>query len=179
MAILVAVVVLVGVLCLLNLLLTLGVIRRLRELAERADSSSDAPALLVGQQVPEFTATTTAGEPVSHRSFSDDTLVAFLMPNCGPCREQLPELVKLAGGWAGGRDRVLAVIVGEPGAAATYVETLAPVARIVVEDSQQSSIVTAFAVSGFPLFGVVDGTGRVLSSALAATDVQLMDATSA
>ena len=181
MAVIVAVVVLVGALCVLNLLLTLGVIRRLREhtdlIAESTSPPPGMPTLPVGRQVADYTATTTDGEPVSRDDLSGDTLVAFLTPTCKPCQEQMPELAKVAQVWAGGRDHVLVVIIGDSGEAAKYVKTLAPVARVVVEESLDSPITTAFEVAAFPLFGLVDGIGKVLRSTLTPTGLQMMDAT--
>lgn len=180
MAVLAALVVLVGMLCLLNLVLSFGVIRRLREHTELlAERDSPVPGLPVGSQAADFTATTTDGETVSRDLLSDDTLVAFLTPNCGPCREQLPELAKVAANWPGGRDRTLAVVAGDPVAAAAYVELLSPVARVVVEESLDSSAIRAFEVAGYPLFGLVDRDGTILRSTMAAADLQIVDATTA
>ena len=60
---LVAAVVLLGVLCVVNLLFTLGILRRLR--AQATWTPTPVVALSPGSTVGEFSARTTTGEPVS------------------------------------------------------------------------------------------------------------------
>ncbi|MBB5785355.1 TlpA family protein disulfide reductase [Nonomuraea jabiensis] len=165
---LVAIVALVSVLTVLNLLLTFGVIRRLREhtelLAGRATPIvGEPPSLPVGRQVGDFAATTTDGEPVARALLAGDTLVAFLTPGCEPCEESLPHLVEAAKKWPGGRRNTLVVVIGRRDRAADHVERLAPVARVVVE-APDGPIATGFGVTAYPLFGVVDSSGQVLRS---------------
>ncbi|GIH78031.1 TlpA disulfide reductase family protein [Planobispora longispora] len=172
-------VVLVGALALLNLLLTFGVIRRLREhtelLAGRAPASSpEPPSLPVGLRVSAFRGATTGGEPLTHESWSGDTLVAFISPDCSPCQERMPSLIETARLWPGGRQATMAVVIAEPDAAAEYAELLSPVARVAVEPPG-GPIAAAFGVAAFPLFGVVDRSGRVLRSALEPSTLLLQE----
>jgi hypothetical protein len=138
-------VVLIGALCLLNLVLTLGVIRRLRE-------GRDGPA--PNAVVTAFTATTVDGEAVAPDLLAGYTTVVFLAPECATCREQVPELVR----WARGRDRarVLAVIDGNVSDTADLVARLAPVARVVVERAG-TPVANAFGVTAYPASCLVDG----------------------
>src|SRR6185369_4424117 len=85
-----AIAVLTG-LVLLNLLLTFGVIRRLREHSEQLAASAPPRTLPVGAAVPEFTATTEQGRVVSTATLrSHGALVAFMASDCTACTEQLP-----------------------------------------------------------------------------------------
>ncbi|MFG2000327.1 TlpA family protein disulfide reductase [Spirillospora sp. NPDC048911] len=128
MAYLTAAVVLVGVLCVLNLTLTLAVIRRLREQGHgHAVSATPPVALKPGSRPAAFTATTTAGEQVSAADLTG--LVGFFSAGCEPCHAMLPHFAERAG--AMGRADVLAVIGGNDEELAA---ALAPVARVVVED---------------------------------------------
>lgn len=70
---LVAAVIIVAALCLLNLLLTFGVIRRLRREEGCTPALEETLILPVGAKVPEFTAVTTAGDPVSRTNLSGRT----------------------------------------------------------------------------------------------------------
>ncbi|MFI0452098.1 TlpA disulfide reductase family protein [Actinomadura sp. 6N118] len=129
MAYLTAAVVLVGVLCVLNLTLTLAVIRRLREQGEGRSLSPSLPvALKPGSRPAAFTATTTAGEQVSAASLTG--LVGFFSAGCEPCHALLPHFAERAEKM--GRDNVLAVIGGDGDE--ELVAALTPVARVVVED---------------------------------------------
>ncbi|GHC74297.1 TlpA family protein disulfide reductase [Streptomyces cinnamoneus] len=154
MPVLTAAVVLVGTLCTLDLILTLGVIKRLRDhgtlLTKLADNAPGRPPVIeVGEEVGEFTAVTVDGDVLTRESLTGDTLVAFFSPNCAPCHEMVPKFAAYARAVAGGRGRVLAVVVGTTDRARGQVAELAPVARVVVENGDPV-VAEAFKVRGFP-----------------------------
>jgi hypothetical protein len=153
----------VGLLCSLNLLLTLGIIRRLREHTEQlADKSPGVDVMLpVGSTVGEFAARTTDGEYVSRQSLSGETVVAFFSPGCAPCEELLPRFVDHV---VDARNDVLAVIVGPEAEAAEMVTRLRPVAPVVLEGPNSGQVSAAFGVGGFPVICVVAANGRVMAA---------------
>ena len=68
MPLLIAAIIVVGCLCLLDLLLTFGLLRRLREHAELLAGgmpASPPPGLTAGEQPAAFTAVSTSGQAVS------------------------------------------------------------------------------------------------------------------
>ena len=104
MSVLTAAVVVVGVLCLLDLLLSFGIIRRLRQQNEalrdlREKQSAEEPPIML-----------TSG---SHIELSDvdvsGALVGFFSPNCEPCKERMPQFIEYA---TGHRGKVIAVAAG-------------------------------------------------------------------
>src|SRR4051794_27751864 len=129
--------VVVGALAVANLLLTFGVIRRLREhteqLAERPAGGRRELVIGVGAAPDDFVAMTTAAEPVSRASIAGGQLVGFFTPGCAPCEELAPRFLDRAMTTPGGRERVLAVVAAEPGEAADMVRQFEPVAKVVVE----------------------------------------------
>lgn len=156
--------------CVLNLVLTLGVIRRLREHTALLDRLQAGPGagmpdqMPAGAEVGEFAATTTDGEPLSHELLAGQTLVGFFSPTCQPCKERLPEFLEVAPDVPGGRQQVLAVAVGGEQECANLVADLAPVARVVVEPpSAEGPVSQAFKTSSYPTFGVLEGR-RVVAS---------------
>lgn len=169
---LIAIVVLVGALCLLDLVLTLGVVRRLREQTKLIDALYEAvgtgvlagagDGLPVGEVVGDFDATTVDGARVTRDLLPEATVVAFLSPDCQGCHEQLPEVAA----WAADQDRsrVLAVVDGRSGDPAHLVTTLSPVAQVVVE-AAPSGIANAFRVQSFPTFFQVAAGGKLLARA--------------
>lgn len=166
MYVLTAAVVLAGLLCALNLLLTVGVIKRLREHSEQlaADAAGETPpALGIGEEVGEFTTTTTEGLTIDRDQLSGETLVAFFSPNCTPCKKKLPEFVAYAQGFPGGRRRVLAVVSGRAEGWERFVEDLGPVAMVVQED-YNGPMGDAFRMKAFPSLFVVapDTDGRLV-----------------
>lgn len=166
MVYLAAAVVVVGVLCVLNLLLTYGVIRRLREHNELlGQRRAGMPDLVIGagSAVGAFTASTIDGDPLNVDDLATGTLVGFFSPGCSACVEQLPRFVDVAAAHPGGQDRVLAVVVGSEDGAAEYVSSLSPKARVVVEP-HGSEIEKAFTVKGYPVFALVGAGGVVTVS---------------
>jgi thiol-disulfide isomerase/thioredoxin len=175
MAILVAVTVFIGALCVVNLLFTLGVIRRLREhteqLAQRGDGVAGPVMAAADDLVGEFTAATVDGDSVSREELSGMTLVAFFSPTCEPCKVRLPEFTALAGSYPGGRHQVLAVVAGgDDGQAAPFVTDLSRVGRV-VRDKGDGAISKAFAVRGFPAFALVGPGGVVRASTSVPADL--------
>ncbi|HEX6356431.1 TlpA disulfide reductase family protein [Actinophytocola sp.] len=156
--------VLVGLLGLVNLVLTFGVIRRLRDVGFSASALARKPMLSAGEPVGEFEIVTTDGTPISRDSLGGDTVVGFFSTGCAPCEQLLPAFLQYAAAMPGGRERVLAVVVGPEGDVVEPVARLAPVSRVVVEDITGGPLSSAFGVLGYPSVCVVDGAGRVAAS---------------
>ncbi|GAA0928714.1 hypothetical protein [Nonomuraea longicatena] len=160
MSYLVAAVVLVGLLCALNLLLTFGVIRRLRAQAANAASAARPPAPTVGSTVQPFTATAVTGEEVSAITLGR-AVVAFFDVGCGPCRERLPAFVAAAPRQS---RPVLAVVVGGD-TEHPMVTSLLPFASVVVE-GHDGVVAKAFGISSFPTLCAIDEFGVITDTAL-------------
>ncbi|MFI6496618.1 TlpA family protein disulfide reductase [Nonomuraea typhae] len=143
------VVVLVGSLVVINLIFTLGVIKRLREHTELLRGSFDPVAIEAGTEIGEFVSVTVDGERIAHESFTEETTVAFFAPDCRPCQEKLPKLAAYGKSIPGGRDRVLAVVVASADLAADFVALLRPVAHVVVEEPA-GPMAAAFGIRAFP-----------------------------
>ncbi|WP_283135283.1 TlpA disulfide reductase family protein [Rhizohabitans arisaemae] len=145
-----AAVIVLTVLLGLNLLLTFGVVRRLREhtkqLAELA-SSTRGGLPKAGSTIEQFVAETVDNRPISRDMLADGSIAAFFSPSCEPCKTTLPEFVTYATTFPGGRDRLLAVIVGNEDSA-DMVAALSPVARVVLDDKDE--VAKAFGVQAFP-----------------------------
>ncbi|WP_027344849.1 thioredoxin domain-containing protein [Hamadaea tsunoensis] len=136
MPVIIAALVVVGLLCLLNLMLTVGILRRMRADAEeyKPDRSS---ALRAGSAIGAFEVTTTDGEPIT-----DETLagtVAFFSAGCTACHGLLPDFLAYAR--ERGRGDVLAIVAGdEP----DMVSALAEVSRVVTADLPGGPVAKAF-----------------------------------
>lgn len=153
MPVLIAVVALVGVLCALDLVLTVGVIKRLREHTELLSSGSsmaERSGIGLGEEIGAFATTTVDGEPLSRELLADEMLVGFFSSTCKPCKEELPKFVEYARARYGGRERSLAVVIGRPDESAAMVAALRPAAQVVLE-KQGGPVVTAFQLEAFPL----------------------------
>ncbi|MFJ6195513.1 TlpA family protein disulfide reductase [Micromonospora sp. NPDC092111] len=167
MSILIAAVALVGLLCLLDLVLTFGVVKRLREhTALLAEVVPPSPAVKVGQEVGTFEAVTVTGEPVTTDRLGSGTLVAFFSPTCGPCKDKLPKFVAHTRGLPAGQEAPLAVVIGDAEQAGDFLAELSPVARVVVERGD-GAVSSAFGVRAYPTLLRVDrdDAGRLVVGA--------------
>lgn len=154
---LVAAVVLVGVIAVLDLLLTVALARRLKEPdAARSGHSGPPVALGPGSRPAAFAASTTDGEPVSDGTLPG--LVAFFSAGCDPCHAQAPRVAEHAR--SVGRENVLAVIAGtDP----DLVATLQPDVRLVVED-HGGPVSTAFQNEWTPALYLMGDDRTVLAT---------------
>jgi len=170
MAVLYSIVAVVGLVCLLDLLLTVGVIRRLREHTQLlAGGSPDGPppAVMLGpdEQVGTFEAEATTGESITHEVFQDGpTLVGVFAHGCSSCEERLPQFVDYAKEFRGGPERVLSVVVGDAENGHLHLDDLQAVSRVVLESRPGAPITTALGVKGYPAFAMVGADGTVRSS---------------
>jgi peroxiredoxin len=158
-------VVLVGVLCLLNLVLSLAIIRRLRRQTEQDAQGvqSSRVTLPKGTPLPEFTAMTTDDVPLSTVDLRDDrAVIAFFAATCQPCHTALPEFADLARTHPGGPKHVLAVVNGSGPEADEFVEALSGLAHVVVEP-ELGPVAQAFSVTVFPAFYLADEDGRIVA----------------
>lgn len=162
-----AAIAIVGVIGLLNLLLTMAVIRRLREhtdlisrsgqqFPEQGDITRQA-----GARVDDFRVTTVDDRPVTRDGLRDGMLVAFFSPRCPSCEEQKPAFLEYAAGMPGGRDDVVAVVLGSPEEVAGLVSQLQGVAQIVVEANVDGEMSSAFDLRGYPAFCLMGQDGVI------------------
>ncbi|MBF9133216.1 hypothetical protein I0C86_30270 [Plantactinospora sp. S1510] len=170
--------VLFGLVATINLLFTFGVVRRLREQSAElaalrsgglpdsalADAAVTHP---VGVAVGHLDTAGVDGQRVTSTTLGTRPLVGFFSPHCEPCKEQLPAFVAHAEARPGGRDGVLAVVVGTDEETAEVVARLRPVATVVTEPDQ-GPVQRAFGVTGFPAFVLVE------QGAVAASDFNLV-----
>lgn len=85
--------ILLWVVVLFNLLLTLGLVRRI----SATPVMSQLDVLEVGEPAPDFMADTLNGDSVTLAQFQGQALaLVFMSPTCSPCVEKIPELKSLA-----------------------------------------------------------------------------------
>lgn len=166
MPILTAAVVLVGLLCVLDLLLSFGIIRRLREQNETLKNVQQRAAdpdiaLPAGATIGAFAATTVGGTDLANADLEGArALVGFFSPNCEPCKERMPQFIEYATRFEG---KVVAIAAGSEEETADMVVRLGEVAEVILEDDG-GVVHQAFGASGYPALCLVDGDRTVLAS---------------
>ena len=113
-----------------------------------------------GQQAPNFEASLMRGGPTSLGSFrGKPTMLVFWASWCGPCRKEAPEVVKVAGNYAGAIN-VVGINAGESiGTAKRAAEQMGITWPVVMD--MKGSIQSTYKVSGIPLVLILDGNGVV------------------
>ncbi|WP_181772414.1 TlpA family protein disulfide reductase [Amycolatopsis pittospori] len=167
MPILTAAVVLVGLLCVLDLLLSFGIIRRLREQNETLKAvrqrAADEPdiALPAGATIGDFSAATVSGTELSNADIEGSrALVGFFSPGCEPCKERMPQFIEYATRFEG---KVVAIAAGSEEETADMVVRLGEVAEV-IREFDGGTVHKAFGASGYPALCLVDGDRTVLAS---------------
>ncbi|GLW68323.1 hypothetical protein Kpho02_06220 [Kitasatospora phosalacinea] len=149
---------LLAVLCLFNLVLTYGVVRRLRAMTR---AGADGPATVSGR-IDGFAVTAVDGTAVGRADLVPGTVLGFFSPGCPPCAALLPRFVGAVRAAGLPTGSVLAVVMpGEdPAEARAYARELAEVATVVVGE-QARTVSAACGVQGFPAVCAVDADGRI------------------
>lgn len=161
----------VGLFCFLNLVLMLGVIRRLRHHSKLLSGNSQtltAPGdgmLPVGGTPSEFETTTITGQIVSRAEISGTTLLGFFSPECSQCLKYAPEFAAHVASLPEAERRALAVVVGREDETQELVASLGDGVQIVLEPAD-GAMSSAYEVRGFPCLGVVTDGGMVVESDL-------------
>jgi hypothetical protein len=169
MPVLVAAVALTAALCLVNLLLTFGVLGRLREHAKLLGEPrmpSEVMGLLPGEAPGAFTAVSSTGRQVCNTT--GVRVAAFFSTECSVCSERVKPFISYVSTRKISQERVLAVIVanGAPNGGdltSSYVKQLASVATVCSEQ-HDGGISAAFKVNGFPAFCLLDDDGLLTAS---------------
>lgn len=176
MGILIAAVVLLTALALFNLVLTLALVRRLRQAEDSArdrvePSGPNLAEIPAGSRIPEFTASTTTGATVSSETLLGDRAVyAFFDTGCGVCRTQLQPLVDSARAAGLAPGQVIAFVGDSEGNAEAYTSVLEGHATVVLQELHEG-LGKALSLAGVPAFVLADADGVVLRSGVEAKDL--------
>jgi hypothetical protein len=169
MQLVIAALVVLSLLGLLNLLLTVGIIRRMRADAGTKGAASSS-GLRPGSAVGEFAVTTINGEPITDKTVTGT--VAFFSAGCEACHDLLPDFLAYARDQ--GRDNVVAVVGGDD---PTTVSTLEGVARVVTAEITGGPVAAAFRNTWTPALYVVSGR-HVIATAARVADLPRRPASS-
>ncbi|HST63897.1 MAG TPA: redoxin family protein [Mycobacteriales bacterium] len=162
MSVLAAAVAVLTVVTLVNLLLLLGVVRRLRATAVPARAAdpfglSDAEPLVLpaGSPLPDVTLPGADGTPLRLRGLADRrVLLAFLSQGCGSCHLELPRVRDLAARAAADGAAVVVVVLTEQGDPELE-EPFAGIATV-TRDGLLGPLSREFGITSFPSYLVFE-----------------------
>ncbi|WP_433257225.1 TlpA family protein disulfide reductase [Streptosporangium sp. CA-135522] len=158
---------LIGGISVLNLLLTMAVIRKLRDTASTGAGRAappDLPELPAGSRMPSFHGEAVSGEIVSAQTTAGSAAVfAFFDTGCSACKPTVPKLIEFARKNALPTGQVIAVVGDNDGNASEYVDELGGTATVIVEETM-GSMARAFSINSFPAFVIAGADGVVVRS---------------
>lgn len=150
----------------LNLLVTLALVRRVNGLAQLLSNGGMAP-LEKGKAAPEFRVQTLAGEEVGLATFAGrQPVFIFMHPACKHCREQVPALNELGPRAARSGVELYLVFGAEMVDAETFVKEYEIRLPVLVAPRPENPMTTDYRVSGTPYHVLLDARGRVVSAGL-------------
>ncbi|MDW4903361.1 hypothetical protein RB625_33670 [Streptomyces californicus] len=170
MAFIVALLVLFGALSIFNIVLTVGLVRRVRELSTKQRAPmpprADLPPVMraEGERVEPFRAVTVREEPVSEDFLAvGPVLLGVFAYGCTSCHERIPEFLSFVAAQDYRRDQVLVILVGKTADFTEELPLLDPIATVVVE-RRQGPVARALGVKAYPALAVI-GAGGVVRAA--------------
>ncbi|MCC7409891.1 MAG: redoxin domain-containing protein [Phycisphaeraceae bacterium] len=141
-------------------------VEKIEKLADRMVRPMSPAGQLVGREAPTFTAKTLDGKVVDLAALRGKQVVVldFWATWCGPCVESLPELQRVAEGYADRPVTVLAVNDGEDAATIrAFLEKKGLKLTVVMDE--QGQIVRLYGVSAIPRTVVIGMDGKVVLDA--------------
>ncbi|RAG83706.1 hypothetical protein DN069_20855 [Streptacidiphilus pinicola] len=162
----VAALVLLGAVTLLNLALTLAVIRRLKAQSEASFASAPnlAPApgpsadVQVGTVVPAFSVRDLSDGEVKNTPQNGTTLFAFFSVDCRACWMNLDRFLAYARSCGLPPEQMVSVVVGDASRKQDQIREIASVSRVVSEPTG-GTVSSAFGVHVYPVYALVDTEG--------------------
>lgn len=149
---------------LLNLLLTLALVRRLN--ANRSQGVPDSRVGLTrGETAPDFSAQTLSGETIRLRSYAGRSVAfVFISTHCAPCHEILPSLVSLGPKAARAGVELVLVSSNEMDETRAFVEQEQIHLPVLVAPRNSNAFLEDYKATEVPLYCLIDEQGKVQSA---------------
>lgn len=159
--------VLLWVVVLLNLLLTLALVRRVNASSGVNAAGMAEAGPTIGEQAPAFSAQTLEGEPVTLESYTGRgraTVLFFISAGCRPCRELLATLGNLLpGARQTGTDLILVSSDEREQAQALLTEFHLDIPMLLAP-RERNPFFADYKITGTPSYCVIDDDGTVQST---------------
>ncbi len=145
---------------LLNLLLTLALIRRLNASAPR--SHTLLAGLKVGEQAPPFTVQTLGGQTKTLAAYTGrSTVFIFVAPECQPCQELLPALERIRSQASSHGAELVLICDGNEEQTQTLVEQMQIRLPILLAPRKDHSFFKDYQVLGTPAYYLLNRQGKI------------------
>lgn len=155
--------ILLWVVVLLNLLLTLGLIRWANTLQSKP-RKPEVDMLQPREALPDFSLNTIDGKVHSLANYSDRWLtLVFVSPTCLPCRQKMPVLRNLYSSIRKKGGELILVSIGETDQSTDFIKEFGMEALTVLLTDRRSDFMGDYKVIGTPSYYVVDRLHKIES----------------
>ncbi|MDQ5823999.1 MAG: peroxiredoxin family protein [Chloroflexota bacterium] len=152
---------------LFNLLLTLAVVRKVNSIQDthQVGRRPEPIGLDVGAQAPDFVAETLDGDKVTLATFAGrPTAFIFIMPNCEPCTEGMPDYLSLASKAREAGAELVLVNVGAATATRELVNEFNVTTRMLIAPEGLNPFMSDYKMRGTPSYTYIDANGKIQST---------------
>lgn len=154
------------ILMFLNILLTVGLARRISRQFPKMES------LKAGQPAPDFEAWTLDGEPVTRASYEgQSTVFVSISPHCGPCRDEIPKLERLRPQAESHGHLLILVSNSEERETRAFLEELGSTLPVLVAPHERTSFLRDYKSSATPSFCFVGKDGKVKAAGVGVVEL--------
>ncbi len=156
--------ILLWIFVLLNLLLTVGLIRRFNRMSkEIAQFPAMQEGLEIGTPAPDFHAETLTGEIVSLAHYARQAVsFIFVAPSCSPCVEELPTLNRLAPkAKAAGVEMILVNTEGDKAETETFIKKYNIALPVLIAPFESNPFANDYKAPGTPFFCMLNRESKV------------------
>lgn len=166
-----------GALTIINLVLTAGIIRRLRDISASGGGSSQVSTLpdvvlSRGEQPASFEVQDACGETITEQIFKGEkTLLGVIAQGCSLCAERLPDYVEVAKKSGARGEQVITLVIADADYAETVSKTVGPSSRFIIESAPDGPFARALKLSGYPAFARFNEAGVMLRSGVKISEV--------
>ena len=153
-------VVVLWIVVLINLALTMAIIRRLNTMNAMTPQPIDM--LDIGTQAPAFNIETMDGQTVSDQDYANrEKIMVFVAPGCEPCSEQMPKLQEAY--YDAQKSGIELMVISLDNAVATkqYAEQLLFTAPILAASAGANPFVKEYKVSSTPSYYLIDSKNTI------------------
>ncbi|MBA2392356.1 MAG: redoxin domain-containing protein [Ktedonobacteraceae bacterium] len=155
-------IVLLWIIVVFNLLLTLGIVRKLNNTPAARTASLTDNRLQQGEQAPDFTAETLDAQQVNLATYAGRTIVfLFISTHCNPCREAIPELLELAPMAAQADVEFVFVILAEVDKARAFAKQFQITLPVLVAPLPDNDFAEKYKSTSTPSYCLINGQGLV------------------
>lgn len=151
--------VLLWIVVLLNLLLTIALIRRFNRISTHLSAFGDMDiGLEKGSLAPDFQAETLTGETVTLADYTRKVVsFIFISPHCSPCLEKIPKLNALvAKAEQAGVELLLVNTDGDKAETAAFVEKHSVVLPVLIAPSESNSFARDYKADATPSYCILN-----------------------